>query len=216
MVRMRNIIIFLLLMSLISSVAAITISSTDPQYRSLMRTGSLTHNITSDDGAATTHWLFNGVDLNQNVTSNTIAYTEENYTSLQVYQTHGALTSNVLSFRIVAYALIDTSQFTLLDDSVSHNLTKAIGDMDAKELLIDVPVEYYTKTMGLFFYVFVWGIYASMLYIRQNSWHIPAFLAIILSTLILNQIPDTYRGVVQFGIIAGVFAVAYLMFKSNR
>ncbi len=192
------------------------ISSSDPQYRSLMRTGSLTHTIISDNGVATTHWILNGADLNQNVTSTIITYTDENYSVLNVYQTNGTATSNVLQFRTVAYALIDTSQFTLLDDSVSANLTKAIGDMDAKELLIDVPVEYYTKTMGLFFYVFVWGIYASMLYIRQNSWHIPAFLAIILSTLILNQIPDTYRGVVQFGIIAGVFAVAYLMFKSNR
>jgi len=45
--------------------------------------------------------------------------------------------------------------------------------------------------------------------------HIPAILAIIMSAVIMSQSPDAYRGLVQFGTIAGAFAVIYI-FSNQR
>lgn len=213
---MKRILISLLILILLAYPAgAILIETTDNHYQTVERTQTLTITITSDDGAATTHWILSGVDLGTNVLSQVLTFNTQGYQNLTIYQTNGAIQSNVLEYTIIVLPLMDTAPFTKLDDTLATNLTNSIENASVIESLT-VTRDYYTNSMDLFFYVFVWGIYAGMLYIRQNNWHIPAILAVIMSTLILSQLPDAYRGIVQVGIIAGAFAVVYTMFKSKR
>lgn len=211
--NLRILILFLIVLMFIPTAESITISTTNT-YHVVERTHSDTVTITSNDGGATTHWIMNGVDMGTNVLSQAITYNVERYNNLTIYQTNGATTSNVLYFTIIVTPLLDISPMTRLDDNMSTNLTTAIGNSDFVEIMT-VPRDYYVNILGLVFYVLVWGIYAGMLYIRQNTWHIPAILGIIFSVIILSQMPN-YAGLIELGIIAGFFAVVYTFFKSRR
>jgi len=213
---MRKILLLLFFILMLSgTVQAITIASTDNDYRTVERTKSDTITITSDDGAATTHWILDGVDLGTNVLSQALTYNTEKYYNLTIYQTNGPLTSNSLYFIIIVTPFMDNTTFTHINQTLADNVSTAITNSNFTEI-ITIPRDYYTNAMNLLFYVFVWGIFAGMMYIRQNTWHIPAILAIIMSAVIMSQIPDAYRGLVQFGTIAGAFAVIYIFFKSKR
>lgn len=206
--------ILLIIFGFIGSSTAITINTNNNLYRTVERTNSDTITITSDDGAATTHWILNGVDLGTNVLTQAITYNIEQYNNLTIYQTNGPLTSNQLNFIIIVRPNLVNSKSTKINTSLTDNFSNAITNNNFTEIM-SVPKDYYINTMGLFFYLFVWAIYAGMLYIRQNKWHIPAILLILLSTIIMSELPDQYRGLIKLGTIAGAFAVIYLFTKSK-
>jgi len=213
---MRKLIFFILIfMLMIMPVSGITITSLNNSYLTVERTGSLFISFTSDNSSALSHWILDGTNLGTNVTNQTIVFTQEHSVNLTVYQTFGAVTSNILHYTIIVRPYFDNSSLTQLNTTLLTNMSNAIQNSSLTETLT-VSRDYYVNSMGLLFYVFIWGIYAGMLYIRQNTWHIPALLAVILSSVILSQVPDAYRGIVQIGTIAGVFAVLYSFFKSKR
>lgn len=212
---MKKILLSLIIIMMFPIVSALTIQTNSNLYNVVELGHNVNFTIASDDINATSHWLLNNVDLNTNVTFQSITFSNENYSYLTVYQTNGSLTSNTIRYTIIVTPSINTTSFSKFDTTLADNMTRGIENSSITEVLI-VSRDYYTTLLGLTFYVLIWGIYAGMLYIRHNTWHIPAILAIILSTIILSQLSAEYRGIVQFGIAMGAFAVIYSFFKSKR
>jgi len=178
---------------------------------------TILYTVTANETITTWTWHADGIDQTNNNPTLTLTYTAFGYHNVTVQGTNANGTTGTSWILWVNRELRDTHADPA--DETAYNMLQSSIDGDsgppsfhAFMLAISHP---YTNTLGLIFYLFLFGLPLLMMYIRQDSMTIPATLMFIIGGVIIGMLPA------QWQIIAGalmglaLFGMLYKLYKER-
>lgn len=162
-------------------------------------------------------WCADGYDEFNTLAYHHITYTVFGYHNVTVTGTNPNGTTNATWIVWVSRELRDTHA-TEVDETAYDMMQDAIGDETTAPSFhgfMQAISHPYTSTLGLIFYLFLFGLPLLMMYIRQDSMTIPATLMFLIGGVIIAMLPA------QWQIIAGalmglaLFGMLYKLYKER-
>lgn len=194
-----------------------SISGSLPLYQPLRAGTQHTFTVTSNCEVIF-HWTNNNnaVSGSSNLTSSSYSASwSKGLNYLRVYGSNEGGVSQTIEWRIPILRTMASQPIATVNQSQYEDLRDATEALDFMPWL-SATVAPYTVTLGNYFYLFLWLMVFSALWIRQGSITLPSVLGLVLGGSVIGMLPEEYR-VYSIALIAlGAIAVLYLIFTERR
>lgn len=194
------------------------ISSYSPTKYYPLRSGTQQIFQASADQDVTWYWTNNNKGVSSSDTLTSTSYASSwtkglNYLRLYGSNTYG--TTDTIEWRVPILRTMASAPVPTVNQSAYENIYEATEALDFMAW-ISATTGPYTATLGNYFYLFLWLMVFSALWIRQGSITLPSVLGLVLGGAVIGMLPEEYR-VYSIALIAlGAIAVLYLIFTERR
>lgn len=171
--------------------------------------------VTADEAITTWTWHADGYDQFNNAATLSIPYATFGYHNVSVYGTNAGGNTNTITWIVwVSRELRDTPAEEM-DETAYDMLQESIeGEPSLHNMMLAVSYPY-TSTLGLIFYLFLFGLPLLMMYIRQDSITIPATLMFLLGGVIIATLPMAWQ-IIAGGLMGlAMMGMIYKLFKER-
>lgn len=176
---------------------------------------SITFNVNADETITTWTWYVDLVSQSNNYDNLTASLTYPFNHNVSVIATNANGSSGMLTWYPVAHRELSTTQVETLNESGYDRILDSFeGDTDFEEF-VSASTTPYTVPLGRLFFVFVFGIYFVMLWIRQEKSIIPIVLAFSIGGILLGMISEDFAGTAVLFIIIGGMGVMYSLYRER-
>jgi len=177
---------------------------------------TINFSVTANESIATWTWYADGYDQFNALPYLHIPYTVFGYHNVSVNGTNTNGTTNTIEWIVWMNRETRDTPAEHVDETGYEMLQDAIADEPDFHAMMKAVSYPYTSTLGLIFYLILFGLPLLMMYIRQDSIKIPATLMFLIGGVVIAMLPA------QWQIIAGalmgmaLLGLLYSLFKERE
>lgn len=173
--------------------------------------------VDANETITTWAWYANGVDQSRDADNITITYSTQSYHNLTVNGTNANGTTQTVEYRIWVHRnttatpqpTCNESHFEQLDDSMQAT------NPDFTEFTEAIAAPY-IHMIGSVFFLFLFGLPLLMIYIRQDSIHIPATFMFLFGAFVLVLMPPQFVMIGTALLALALFGAIYSYVKERE
>lgn len=174
---------------------------------------TLTSNAT--EAITTWTWYIDSVSQSNNYDNITTSFTDPFNHNVSVIATNAGGSSAMLTWYPVVHRAVSVTHVETLNESGYDRILAAFeGDTDWEEFISASTVPF-TIPFGRLFFLFVFGIYFVMLWMRQEDSTIPIVLAFSIGGILLGMISEDFAGTAILFIIIGGMGILYSVYRER-
>lgn len=176
---------------------------------------SIRFNASANEVIITWSWWIDDIAQSNNYDNLTTSFTDPFNHNVSVIATNAGGSSSMLTWYPVVHRKMTNDTVELLNESGYDRILASFeGETDYEEF-ISASVTPYTIPFGRIFFVFIFGIYFVMLWMRQEKSIIPIVLAFSIGGILIGMIAEDFAGTAVLFIIIGAMAVIYSVFRER-
>lgn len=160
-------------------------------------------------------WYIDLVLQSNNYDNITTSFTDPFQHNVSVIATNAAGSTAMLTWYPVVHREMSTTHVEMLNESGYNRVLGSFeGDTDFEEF-ISASVVPYTIPFGRLFFLFIFGIYFVMIWMRQEKSIVPVVLAFSIGGILLGMISEDFAGTAVLFIIIGGMGVMYSLYRER-
>lgn len=176
---------------------------------------SITFTANATETITTWTWYIDSVLQSNNYDNITTSFNEPFNHNVSVIAKNAGGSTGMLTWYPVVHRAVSVTHVETLNESGYDRILGAFeGDTDWEEFISATTVPY-TIPFGRLFFLFVFGIYFVMLWMRQEDSIVPIVLAFSIGGILLGMISEDFAGTAVLFIIIGGMGVMYSLYRER-
>lgn len=204
----------LLVMTCINVFAVPVIDFSSPdQYQKLQYGDSQTFTVTATESIDTWEWYVNGVVQGVDSNSHTVTFTDPGQNNVTVTATN---TNGVDSYSFYPYVhrQIATGDTEKIEETYYDDIIQSVEDNNFESFFKAITMPG-VAILGSFYYLFIIGLPAYMIWNRQQSLLLPSVVALVAGGILLPFMPEPYVKFMQLCVVLSASAVLWALYKDR-
>jgi len=181
--------------------------------------GNIAFTITTNETITTYTWFTDGVDQSNNFDNLTESWTEKGYKTVTVNATNANGTTETITWHPYVKAQMSTGAdevATVSEAGYDTLLDEMAVDNPDFEVVLFATTEPYTDIIGNAFFLILFGLPMTMLWIRQESMLMPSMFGLIMGTLLLAFLPASFATTAAAMIVLSLMGIVFMWAKERR
>ena len=173
-----------------------------------------TFSVTINESVTLYEWWDDGVQVTNDQNTFARSWTDPYYHNVTMQATTASGTVAMSWYPVVYRAVGITTGETINETAHDDMMESFEGETDYVAFLSAVVIPY-TTIIGAMFYVIVWGVYFGMVWIRQESVHVPSVVGLIVGVVLFVFLPSNFAVAGSSLLVLSAAAAIFNLYKER-